>query len=83
MCVCMHVRSYVRSDVRSYVCMHVCTYVCMYVRTYVRMYVVCMYQTGTKGAVTKGAVNKRQFCSKFAGFCFETFLIVQSEIRQI
>ena len=40
-------------------------------------------QTGTKGAVAKGAVNKRQICSKFAGFCFEALLIAPSEIRQI
>ena len=44
---------------------------------------VYVYQTGTKGAVTQGAANKRQICSKFAGFCFEALLIAQSKIRQI
>ena len=40
-------------------------------------------QTRIQGAVAKGAANKRQICSKFAGFYFEALLIAQSEIRQI
>ena len=41
---------------------------------------VGMFQTRTEGAVTKGAVDKRQICSEFAGFCFEPLLPVSKQL---